>query len=72
MAAYGRGKEALACTNRSRDEEILPLPHEVKREQPFHLVLVKPAADIVVNLLGIGVVAEGGFYHYYQKMIIKK
>jgi len=60
MIAYGRGKEALACTGRSRDEEILPLPHEVEREQPFHLVLVKPAADIVVNILGIGVVAEGG------------
>ena len=66
MIAYGRGKEALACSCRSRDEPILPLPHEVEREQPLHLVLVKPAADTVVYLLGVGIVAEGGSLRYLQ------
>ena len=36
------------------------MTHEVKREEPLHLVTVKSSADVIVNLLWIGLVPEGG------------
>lgn len=59
-AGPGCGDEALTGSTRTGNKEILTLPYEVQREETLHLVAVKPAADGVVNLLGIRFVAEGG------------
>ena len=60
MIAYCRCQEALAGSCRACNKEVLSLTDKVEQEQPFHLVLAESPVDGVVNLLRIGIVAEGG------------
>ena len=59
MIAHSRSKEALACSCRAGNKEVLSLTDKVERQQPLHLVLAESPVDCVVYLLRIGIVAEG-------------